>query len=186
MHHKQQKQQQHQELDDGGAQAGEDFVKPKSSEKKDKKMKRAEEKKRAREAKKAAAANSSADYIPGMEGSVRPQSHDQGDNYEDQHVVDDDNQEPVYPVPASAAAAATPPVQPKLAPWAKSKVESPINGNESGMSLAEIQKLEEEREREARLRREAQEAMAARIREEEARRQQVNHYSNVKLIQQVS
>lgn len=52
------------------------FVKPKANDKKDKKSKRAEEKKRAREreAKKAQAAAS--EYIPGMEGSVRP-SHDQ-------------------------------------------------------------------------------------------------------------
>ena len=48
------------------------FVKPRSNEKKDKKVKRSEEKKRAREreAKKALAAAS--EYIPGMEGSVRP------------------------------------------------------------------------------------------------------------------
>ena len=55
------------------------FVKPKANEKRDKKAKRAEEKKRAREreAKKAAAAN---EYIPGMEGSVRPTDDDDNDN----------------------------------------------------------------------------------------------------------
>ena len=49
------------------------------------------------------------------------------------------------------------------------------NGNQSsGLSLTEIQKLEEEREREAKMRREMQEAAQARARqEEEARRPQV-------------
>ena len=57
------------------------FVKPKANEKKDKKAKRAEEKKRQREqeAKKAKEAN---EYIPGMEGSVRPQD-DENDFNED-------------------------------------------------------------------------------------------------------
>ena len=48
------------------------------------------------------------------------------------------------------------------------------NGAESSLSIAEIQKLEEEREREAKMRRDIQEAAQARARqEEEARRQQV-------------
>ena len=58
------------------------FIKSKSNEKKDKKTKRAEEKKRAREREaKKAAAN---DYIPGMEGSVRPA---------DEVVANDENDE---------------------------------------------------------------------------------------------
>ena len=48
------------------------FVKTKANEKKDKKAKRAEEKKRAREREAKKAANSANDYIPGMEGSIRP------------------------------------------------------------------------------------------------------------------
>ena len=49
------------------------------------------------------------------------------------------------------------------------------NSNQSNLSLAEIQKLEEEREREAKMRRDIQEANQARVRqEEEARRQQVS------------
>ena len=48
-------------------------------------------------------------------------------------------------------------------------------GDNSGLSLTEIQKLEEEREREAKMRREIQEAALAKARkEEEARRQQVS------------
>jgi hypothetical protein len=60
------------------------FVKPKSSEKKDKKAKRAEEKRRAkeREAKKLAAAQ---EYIPGMEGSVRPSAFEE----EEQNEMED-------------------------------------------------------------------------------------------------
>ena len=48
------------------------FVQPKINEKKDKKAKRAEEKKRAREREAKRAAAAASDYIPGMEGSVRP------------------------------------------------------------------------------------------------------------------
>ena len=69
-----------------------------------------------------------------------------------------------------------PQFQPKLAPWAKmSEGNTGYNGNQSsGLSLTEIQKLEEEREREAKMRREMQEAAQARARqEEEARRPQV-------------
>lgn len=63
---------------------------------------------------------------------------------------------------------------PKLAPWAKMSETTTSNGAESSLSLAEIQKLEEEREREAKMRREIAEAAQARARqEEEARRQQV-------------
>ena len=48
------------------------------------------------------------------------------------------------------------------------------NGADSSLSINEIQKLEEEREREAKMRRDIQEAAQARARqEEEARRQQV-------------
>jgi hypothetical protein len=51
---------------------------------------------------------------------------------------------------------------------------STSNGAESSLSMQEIQKLEEEREREAKMRRDIQEAANARARqEEEARRQQV-------------
>ena len=68
----------------------------------------------------------------------------------------------------------TPNFQPKLAPWAKVAENTATNGNESSLSLAEIQKMEEEREREAKMRREMLEVQQARIRqEEEARRQQV-------------
>ena len=68
-----------------------------------------------------------------------------------------------------------PQFQPKLAPWAKMSEGNTYNGNQSsGLSLTEIQKLEEEREREAKMRREMQEAAQARARqEEEARRPQV-------------
>ena len=68
-----------------------------------------------------------------------------------------------------------PQFQPKLAPWAKVSVESSMpNGADSSLSINEIQKLEEEREREAKMRRDIQEAAQARARqEEEARRQQV-------------
>lgn len=64
---------------------------------------------------------------------------------------------------------------PKLAPWAKMSETTTSNGAESSLSLAEIQKLEEEREREAKMRRDIAEAAQARARqqEEEARRQQV-------------
>ena len=48
------------------------FVQPKINEKKDKKAKRSEEKKRAREREAKRAAATASDYIPGMEGSVRP------------------------------------------------------------------------------------------------------------------
>ena len=68
------------------------FIKSKSNEKKDKKTKRAEEKKRAREREaKKAAAN---DYIPGMEGSVRPtdevvaNDENDGDNQQRHYVRD--------------------------------------------------------------------------------------------------
>lgn len=68
----------------------------------------------------------------------------------------------------------TPNFQPKLAPWAKVAENTATNGNESSLSLADIQKMEEERERESKMRRELQEAHQARVRqEEEARRQQV-------------
>ena len=66
--------------------------------------------------------------------------------------------------------------QPKLAPWAKMTENTTSNTIQSNnMSLAEIQKLEEEREREAKIRRDFQEAAQARARqeEEEVRRQQV-------------
>ena len=66
--------------------------------------------------------------------------------------------------------------QPKLAPWAKMTENTTSNSIQSNnMSLAEIQKLEEEREREAKIRRDFQEAAQARARqeEEEVRRQQV-------------
>ena len=70
----------------------------------------------------------------------------------------------------------TPNFQPKLAPWAKVAENTAINGNESSLSLAEIQKMEEEREREAKMRREMLEVQQARIRqEEEVRRQQVTY-----------
>ena len=59
-----------QDLDQDGSSG---FVKPRSSEKKDKKAKKAEEKKRAREKEaKRNAGQAGNDYIPGMEGSVRP------------------------------------------------------------------------------------------------------------------
>ena len=65
-----------------------------------------------------------------------------------------------------------PSYQPKLAPWAKITDNTTSNSNQS--SLAEIQKLEEEREREAKMRRDIHEAAQSRARqEEEARRQQV-------------
>ena len=68
-----------------------------------------------------------------------------------------------------------PAYQPKLAPWAKMTENVTTNSNQSNLSLAEIQKLEEEREREAKMRRDIQEANQARVRqEEEARRQQVS------------
>merc|ERR1719479_780420 len=66
--------------------------------------------------------------------------------------------------------------QPKLAPWAKMTENTTSNTIQSNnMSLAEIQKLEEEREREAKIRRDFQEAAQARARqeEEEVRRQQI-------------
>jgi len=147
------------------------FIKSKSNEKKDKKTKRAEEKKRAREREaKKAAAN---DYIPGMEGSVRPADevvNDENDednqqrHYEEEEMEQHHIEEPEQVVPQ---------FQPKLAPWAKVSVESTSNGAESSLSMQEIQKLEEEREREAKMRRDIQEAANARARqEEEARRQQ--------------
>jgi len=148
------------------------FIKSKSNEKKDKKTKRAEEKKRAREREaKKAAAN---DYIPGMEGSVRPAdevvANDENDednqqrHYEEEEMEQHHIEEPEQVVPQ---------FQPKLAPWAKVSVESTSNGAESSLSMQEIQKLEEEREREAKMRRDIQEAANARARqEEEARRQQ--------------
>ena len=72
-----------------------------------------------------------------------------------------------------------PQFQPKLAPWAKMSENNTFNGNQStGLSLTEIQKLEEEREREAKMRREMLEAEQARARqEEEARRPQVRDLS---------
>merc|ERR1719362_2411215 len=148
------------------------FIKSKSNEKKDKKTKRAEEKKRAREREaKKAAAN---DYIPGMEGSVRPAdevvANDENDednqqrHYEEEEMEQHHIEEPEQVVPQ---------FQPKLAPWAKVSVESTSNGAESSLSMQEIQKLEEDREREAKMRRDIQEAANARARqEEEARRQQ--------------
>jgi len=148
------------------------FIKSKSNEKKDKKTKRSEEKKRAREREaKKAAAN---DYIPGMEGSVRPADevvvNDENDeenqqrHYEEEEVEQHHIEEPEQVVPQ---------YQPKLAPWAKVSVESTSNGADSSLSMQEIQKLEEEREREAKMRRDIQEAANARARqEEEARRQQ--------------
>merc|ERR1719220_2559039 len=51
------------------------FVKPKSSEKKEKKSKRAEEKKKSRE-KENNSSSRGREYIPGMEGSVRPMDED--------------------------------------------------------------------------------------------------------------
>jgi hypothetical protein len=70
-----------------GEEDGNGFVKPKANEKKDKKTKRAEEKKRAREAKKAAAAASNPnDYIPGMEGSTRPQDYQDDDDQQGPYV----------------------------------------------------------------------------------------------------
>lgn len=67
-----------------------------------------------------------------------------------------------------------PTFQPKLAPWAKVSEGSPINSGETNLTLAEIQKIEEEREREAKMRRELHEAALAQARQdEEARRQQV-------------
>ena len=59
-------------LDQDGDQDISGFVKPRASEKKDKKAKKAEEKKRAREKEAKRNAGSVNDYIPGMEGSVRP------------------------------------------------------------------------------------------------------------------
>ena len=59
-------------IDQDGDQDISGFVKPRASEKKDKKAKKAEEKKRAREKEAKRNAGSVNDYIPGMEGSVRP------------------------------------------------------------------------------------------------------------------
>ena len=61
------------------------FIKPKSSEKKDKKSKRAEDKKKARE--KETRKTNISEYIPGMEGSVRPI---------DDPVDDQDDQQEFY------------------------------------------------------------------------------------------
>ena len=51
----------------------EDFVKPKANEKKDKKSKKAEERRRQKEAKKAAEQAQENRYIPGMDGSTKPE-----------------------------------------------------------------------------------------------------------------
>ena len=54
------------------------FVKPKSSEKKEKKSKRAEEKKKSREKENNSSSRGGGrEYIPGMEGSVRPMDEDE-------------------------------------------------------------------------------------------------------------
>ena len=67
-----------QDLDQDGSSG---FVKPRSSEKKDKKAKKAEEKKRAREKEaKRNAGQAGNDYIPGMEGSVRPSNDSEEEN----------------------------------------------------------------------------------------------------------
>lgn len=58
------------------------FVKPKANEKKEKKSKRAEEKKKAAREKEMRKANAS-EYIPGMEGSVRPMDDDPTDDLVD-------------------------------------------------------------------------------------------------------
>lgn len=52
--------------------SAEDFVKPRSNEKKDKKTRKAEEKRRQKEAKRAAEQAAENRYIPGMQGTVRP------------------------------------------------------------------------------------------------------------------
>ena len=80
---------QQQELEDE-----EEFMKPKAIEKKDKKSKKAEERRRQKEAKKAAAAAAAEQggqdqrkYIPGMEGSVRPEEPVTADN-NNKHLED--------------------------------------------------------------------------------------------------
>jgi len=150
------------------------FVKPKANEKKDKKTKRAEEKKRAREREAKKAANNANEYIPGMEGSVRPADEIINDEIEEEFQQRHYEEELEHHIEAEPEQV-VPQFQPKLAPWAKVSVDnsSTPNGAESSLSLAEIQKLEEEREREAKMRRDIQEAAQARARqEEEARRQQ--------------
>ena len=62
------------------------FVKPRSSEKKDKKAKKAEEKKRARE-KEAKKISQAAEYIPGMEGSIRPSNDSEEENTQQRQYV---------------------------------------------------------------------------------------------------
>ena len=60
------------------------FDNPQANEKKDKKTKRAEEKKRAREREAKKAASAANEYIPGMEGSVRPADEVVNDEIEEE------------------------------------------------------------------------------------------------------
>ena len=73
-----------QDIDQDGSSG---FVKPRASEKKDKKAKKAEEKKRAREKEAKRNAGSGNDYIPGMEGSVRPSNDSEEENTQQRQYV---------------------------------------------------------------------------------------------------